>query len=145
MARRRIIIPLVRQLLPPGTGGTIVDVGCGAGANLAAFAAGYDCVGIDVSDDLVAAARGRFPGLTFISGDAPDDLGDFAGKADVFLLMDVIEHIKDDRAYLDRLFHAARPGAVFLLTVPADPELWSLHDDAVGHQRRYTPATLRAL
>lgn len=145
VARRRIIIPLVHRLVPPGTGRTIVDVGCGAGANLGAFAAGYDCVGIDVSDELVAAARRRFPGLTLIAGDAPDDLGDIAGRADVFLLMDVIEHIKEDHAYFTRLFNAARPGAVFLLTVPADPQLWSRHDEAVGHQRRYTPETLRAL
>lgn len=106
---------------------------------------GYHCVGIDVSDELVTAARGRFPALTFIAGGAPDDLGDVAGKADGFLLMDVIEHIKEDRAYFARLFDAARSGAVFVLTVPADPKLWSLHDDAVGHQRRYTPETLGAL
>jgi SAM-dependent methyltransferase len=145
VARRRIIIPLVERLAPPGTDRIIVDVGCGAGANLAAFADGYDCVGIDVSGDLVAAARKRFPGITFIAGDAPGDLGDIVGKADVFLLMDVIEHIKDDLGYFARLVSAARPGAVFFLTVPADPELWSLHDDAVGHLRRYTPETLRAL
>jgi SAM-dependent methyltransferase len=145
VARRRIIVPLVQRLVTPGTGRTIVDVGCGAGANLAAFGDGYDCVGIDVSGDLVAAAQGRFPALTFIAGDAPGDLGDIAGKADVFLLMDVIEHVKNDHAYFARLFEAAGPGAVFFLTVPADPELWSLHDDAVGHHRRYTPETLRAL
>ena len=145
VARRRIITPLVHSLVPPGNGGTIVDVGCGAGANVAAFAGDYKCVGIDVSEDLIAAARRRFPSLTFIAGDAPDDLGDKGGRGDIFLLMDVIEHIKEDGAYFARLFDAARPGAVFLLTVPADPGLWSLHDDAVGHQRRYLPETLRAL
>jgi len=102
VARRRIITPLVHSLVPPGNGGTIVDVGCGAGANVAAFAGDYKCVGIDVSEDLIAAARRRFPSLTFIAGDAPDDLGDKGGNGDIFLLMDVIEHIKEDRAYFAR-------------------------------------------
>jgi hypothetical protein len=59
--------------------------------------------------------------------------------------MDVIEHIEDDKGYFRSLFEAARPGAAFLLTVPADPALWSPHDEAVGHQRRYTPEALAAL
>jgi hypothetical protein len=36
-----------------------------------------------------------------------------------------------------------RPGGTFLVAVPADPRLWSEHDVAVDHVRRYTRVTLR--
>ena len=38
-----------------------------------------------------------------------------------------------------------RPGGVMLITVPAYPWLWSGHDVALGHRRRYTAGTLRSV
>ena len=38
-----------------------------------------------------------------------------------------------------------RPDDSFLVAVPADPRLWSAHDEAVDHVRRYTRATLTAV
>jgi SAM-dependent methyltransferase len=143
IARRRIVVPLVKAFLAPGS--QVVDVGCGAGANLAALVGTYRCVGIDISEKLVSAGRRRFPGIEFIQGNAPEALGTHASTADAFLLMDVLEHIEDDRGYFERLFWAARPGAIFVITVPADPRLWSRHDVAVGHHRRYTPESLSTL
>jgi hypothetical protein len=60
----------------------------------------------------------------------------------LFLLTDVLEHIEDDRAMFSELVAAARPGCYFLLTVPADPALWSEHDESFGHFRRYDRARL---
>ena len=51
--------------------------------------------------------------------------------------MDVLEHVSDDFALLSELLAAAAPGTHFLLTVPADPSLWSVHDESFGHYRRY--------
>jgi hypothetical protein len=62
--------------------------------------------------------------------------------ARLFLLTDVLEHIEDDRATLGELVSAASPGCCFLLTVPADPSLWSEHDESFGHYRRYDVARL---
>jgi SAM-dependent methyltransferase len=143
VARRRILRSLLDDLVAPGA--LVVDVGCGAGANISELARAYRCVGIDVSPQLVASASERFPDVEFICGDAPRDLGPLAGEADALLLMDVIEHIPDDLGYFAELFEAARPGAIVVLTVPADPRLWSGHDEAVGHVRRYTAAAMSRL
>ena len=43
---------------------------------------------------------------------------------------------------LSELLAAASPGCYFLLTVPADPSLWSEHDESFGHYRRYDRARL---
>jgi len=56
---------------------------------------------------------------------------------DLFLLMDVLEHVPDDTALLAPLVTAAQPGSHFLITVPADMKLWSPHDVSFGHFRRY--------
>jgi SAM-dependent methyltransferase len=142
LARRRIMQELVRNLLPPSPDSLVVDIGCGPGANLASLAAAYPCVGIDASEDAIAVARSRYPMIKFICGYSPGDLGPVAQSARLFLVMDVLEHVEDDRKLLRSLVASSAPGAYFLITVPADPGLWSAHDEAVGHYRRYTAASL---
>lgn len=137
VARRRIMRRLVARLLPPESEPLVVDVGCGTGANIAALADRYECVGIDTSEEAIEAARARFPDVQFLTGWAPEDLGEMAQQAGLFLMMDVLEHVPDDQAMLSKLINAATPGSYFLVTVPADPRLWSRHDESFGHYRRY--------
>jgi SAM-dependent methyltransferase len=141
-ARRAIICSLVDRLLAGARHALVVDVGCGTGANIAALADRYRCIGIDTSEEGVRLAQERFPTCRFVPGFAPADLGRAAGEADVFMLMDVLEHVQDDFHLLSSLIAASRPGAHFVITVPADPALWSGHDVAFGHYRRYLPPRL---
>jgi len=145
VGRRRIMRRLVTRVVPPARDVTVVDVGCGTGANIASLADAYDCVGIDASAEAIALARRRFPGVRFLVGTAPGDLGDLAGRARLFLLMDVLEHVEDDFAMLSELLAAASPGALVLVTVPADEALWSEHDESFGHWRRYDRRRLERL
>jgi SAM-dependent methyltransferase len=115
----------------------VIDVGCGTGANLAALADRYNCVGIDASPEAIELARQRFPQAEFRAGYAPDDLSDLMPRANLVMLMDVLEHVEDDFGLFSSLLAASAPGCYFLLTVPADPSLWSAHDEAFGHFRRY--------
>ena len=142
--RRRILRLLVDRMAPAGEGVTIVDVGCGTGANLAALAPGRHARGLDASADAVRLARERFPGLELACADDPLERRDWLAEADVVLLTDVIEHVEDDFLLLSRVLSAMRPGAQLLLTVPADMRLWGPHDEAFGHWRRYDVARLRA-
>ena len=136
---------MVLQLMQPSTSRLIVDVGCGPGGNLASFAAMFTCLGVDTSETAIDLARHRFPGVEFVCGIAPHDIPEQAARADLWLIMDVLEHVDNDRAMLAALVAAAKPGALFFITVPADPTLWSPHDDAAGHRRRYTRDTLCSL
>jgi SAM-dependent methyltransferase len=137
VARRQILTTVVNAVLPPSPETTIVDVGCGTGANLAGLAGQYECIGIDSSSQAIRLASVRFPEVRFIHGQAPADLGGIMDRARMVLLMDVLEHVSDDFQLLSELLAAARPGTLFLLTVPADLKLWSEHDLAFGHYRRY--------
>jgi hypothetical protein len=57
----------------------------------------------------------------------------------------VLEHVPDDFELFSQLLAAAGPGAFFLITVPANLALWSEHDKAFGHYRRYDPNRLAQL
>jgi hypothetical protein len=59
------------------------------------------------------------------------------GDANFVALLDVLEHQEDDRTFLAELVSGMRPGATFLMTVPASQRLWSSWDIALGHYRRY--------
>ena len=65
----------------------------------------------------------------------------FAGM-EVITLLDVLEHQKDDRAFLAELVAKMDGGAILVITVPALGALWSPWDQALGHFRRYSKASL---
>lgn len=136
-ARREILRRMVAAVAPAGSGATVVDVGCGTGANLASLAADYRCVGIDTSAEGVRLAQSRFPHVEFLHGFAPDGLGEVVHDVDVLLLTDVLEHVPDDFRLLSELLAVVPVGAHLIVTVPADEALWSPHDEAFGHYRRY--------
>ena len=137
LGRRRIVSELVRHLVPPSNEELIVDIGCGTGGNIAAFAQDYSCLGIDPSEEGIQLARRRFPHAQFICGAIPDALQELPRPASVMLLMDVLEHVPDDFWLLSTLLAQATPGAYLLVTVPADMRLWTEPDVSFGHYRRY--------
>jgi SAM-dependent methyltransferase len=145
IARRSILSALLRRLLPAPPPPLVIDVGCGTGGTLAELSGWCRCVGIDTSVRAIELASSRFPHVRFIQGFAPADLGELAGQADAFLLLDVLEHIEQDKAMLASLVDAARPGALFFITVPADMALWSEHDVQNQHFRRYDRDGLQAI
>jgi hypothetical protein len=60
-------------------------------------------------------------------------------------LLDVLEHIENDRAFLHELSDKMTPGATLIMTVPALQGLWSQWDVALGHHRRYDKRMIEAV
>lgn len=66
-----------------------------------------------------------------------------AGRFDGILLLDVIEHVEDDRGFLaDLVDGSLAPAGWVLVGVPAYQALFSSHDEALRHHRRYAPRQL---
>jgi SAM-dependent methyltransferase len=141
-ARRSIILHLVSQLAPRGA--SVLDIGCGTGFTLEALAARFDAWGLEPDAGVRARTRPSVRDRV-LAGDTRDRsaLGD--RTFDVVLLLDVLEHVEDDRAELASAMAALAPGGKLVITVPANPSLWSDHDERNGHYRRYTEESLRAL
>jgi len=74
--------------------------------------------------------------------------GDFAGleqKVDTVVCLNVLEHIEDHVGALLAIRTALEPGGRLILLVPNDPRAYGTLDEALGHFRRYTPATLTSV
>ncbi len=133
---------LARQLtgLTPGTA---VDVGAAGGGNTRVLQGlGWDVAALEFGQDGAQVCHER--AIPVVRGDATR-LPLAPGSLDLVVAYDVLEHLDDDKAAATGIFEALRPGGAFLIAVPCDPRLWSAHDDAVGHVRRYTRQTLSDL
>jgi len=64
---------------------------------------------------------------------------------DVVFLLDVLEHIPDQRAALRQIRHSLRPGGLLFVTTPALQTFWTYNDELVHHQRRYAAQDFQAL
>ena len=118
---------------------SFLDVGCGTGFVLGRLYQSLPAVelaGTDLLEEGLAFARARVPSATFYCGDA-QTLG-VAKQYDIVGAFDVLEHIEDDVAVLQRMRDAVRPGGGLLIAVPQHEWLWSTADDQAYHVRRYT-------
>jgi SAM-dependent methyltransferase len=126
---------LVRRTLAGTATGRALDVGCGPAGNSAVLRSlGWQVTALDYAFDSAALARSR--GLNATQGDArslpfrPDTF-------DLVMSSDAWEHIDDDAAVAAESFRVLRPGGQLFVMVPAGMDLWSGHDIALGHVRRY--------
>lgn len=119
---------------PPGP---LLDLGCGNGRHMQlAGSMGYECVGVDASAEMLAAARRRLgPAARLVRGDARAvPLGPMA--ASVVLCVAVVHHIRDGRDRAGAVLEVARalrPGGHALFSV------WALDDPGVAARARARP------
>ena len=140
-AGRRAVIWALARRGGVTTGARVLDAGCGTGRNLLEFAALGPVTGVDAAPEAVDFCRRRGVGDVALGRLEQLDLPD--GAFDLVLATDVLEHLRDDRAAMRELRRVAAPNARLLVTVPAYRWLWSQHDVAHHHFRRYTLAQLR--
>jgi SAM-dependent methyltransferase len=138
--RRAIIAGQLRRLGPPGWA---VEIGAAGGGNsLVLREHGWRVLATEYLDAGVRVARGR--GLAAVRADARA-LPVASGAFDLLVAFDVLEHIDEDHLAAAEMFRVLRPGGTALVAVPADMALWSAHDVASGHFRRYTRTGLAEL
>ncbi|UAK24491.1 class I SAM-dependent methyltransferase [Sphingomonas nostoxanthinifaciens] len=143
VGRRRILTALLEKFRPKPGPMAILEVGAGTGSNIAMLQHFGTVDAIEPDDHARAFAEAR-TGLTLKGGYLPNvPLED--GRYDLIVLLDVLEHIPDDLGALEALRPKLAPGGRLFLAVPAMPSLWSGHDVAHHHQRRYTAKALRAV
>ncbi len=143
LARTYLVDRALRRLRP----GRILDIGCGRG-NVTATAARHvtEIVATDVAAAAVAETRARLEGhdgatafvADILAGDWGDVPNDQRRPFDCVLLSEVLEHLDDDVAALVTCRELLTDHGCLLITVPADPALWTRWDDLAGHRRRYT-------
>ena len=139
---RRRIIRAELERLPLPADALVLDAGCGSGRTLAGPRRLRQASGIELDEDAAEVARSRGHGEVRVG--RLEELPWPDASFDLITCLDVIEHTPDDRTALRELHRVCRPGGWLLVTVPAYPALWSLHDEANHHYRRYSRAALRS-
>lgn len=127
---------LDRFLALVSPGGTILDLGCGAGDPIAAYltSQGHAVVGVDASHAMLAIARARYPHGDWRLGDMRTL--DVPERFDGIIAWNSFFHLtrEEQRAVLPLLAAHMAPGAALMLTVgPKDGEV----DGHVGGERIY--------
>ncbi len=138
---RRRVIRAELDRLPLPANARVLDAGCGSGRTLQELVDYGQVSGIELDTQAAEMARSRALGEVQVGRleQLPWDDGTF----DLITCLDVVEHVPDDVAALAELLRVSRPGGWLLVTVPAYQALWSLHDEANHHFRRYSRAALR--
>lgn len=144
VARRDLVLQLIKNTYPAGSRLRILDIGCGTGAMLDQLSKYGDVVGADFSQEALKFCRERGLHTPLVRSDVRRM--PFASNTfDVITAMDVVEHIDSDKAAMQEIYRVLRPGGRVFITVPAYRSLWSEHDEALHHYRRYTAPTVRDL
>ena len=124
-------------------GGAVLDAGCGTGHNMRFLADKDFYVGLDVSQEALRFCQRNGHGI-LVRGQL-EQLPFAKGSFDVALALDVIEHTQNPWQVIRQLFKVIKPNGTLVVTVPACRFLFSGHDEALSHLRRYDPEDLRQL
>jgi SAM-dependent methyltransferase len=142
--RRRVLMDLLKDVAGSRSGSIrILDYGCGTGGNTPSYASLGSVVGIE-PDGAAIRLAGRRAGARYARASGTQ-LPFRAGVFDTVVASDVLEHIDDDLAAVSEIARVLTPGGAVVFSVPAHPWLFSEHDAALHHFRRYTKAGLRGV
>ena len=137
--------PVIMRLFPETR--TVYEVGCGMGGILLPFARnGLEVTGCDYDEDYLAV--GRAQGLNLVRGNAAALLDHCGKKADLVLLVHVLEHFLDLREELKRVAALVRPGGILLVEVPGIRSVQSFYQNDLlmylqnAHTYHFSAATL---
>lgn len=143
VGRREIILDVLRRNIPNLGRSRMLEIGCGNGSVLAFLKQnGIDIEGGDIFLEALNFCRKRAGSVALYQIDIlalP-----FSDEFDIIGAFDVLEHIENDEKALAEINIALKERGYLILTVPAHKFLWSRHDVASHHRRRYSKAELLA-
>jgi SAM-dependent methyltransferase len=142
---------LVKLALRYVTGTTVLDMRCITGSLVIPLCEkGLRVVGLDGYEGAVSETNSRLKKR----GLAPvarlwelTDLVRIVGRDafDTVVCLDVLNHATSDDACVGEIVQAVKPGGRVIFAVPAFPALLGKRDQSLGHLRRYTRKSIRAL
>jgi ubiquinone/menaquinone biosynthesis C-methylase UbiE len=136
---------LRRHLRDPGA--VILEVGCSSGFMVRRLHEEWPAATVMGSDfvreplEKLAGSHPAIPLMQFDLVQCPLP----PASIDAAVLLNVLEHIRDDQGAMAQIARILKPGGVAILEVPAGPHLYDPYDEYLQHERRYTASTFRRL
>jgi len=121
----------------------ILDFGCGVGINTRMLSNFGDVTCFDENSEAKKYLKRKFNKNKKIS--IKKNLKNCKGKFDLIVASEVLEHIKNDKNQVKKLYKLLKPNGFFLATVPAYQFLFSTKDVQLHHKRRYNLSNFNKL
>lgn len=140
-AKRYLLVNTLRRLLNGlSRDRRLLDGGCGTGANLVEISRFLPVIGVEKYFGALEFCKKR--GLRNLINARLEELPFRQKTFDIVFLMDILEHVDSDVEVIKELSRVSKEGTTLIIHVPAFKSLWSDHDVAVGHKRRYIAGEL---
>lgn len=141
--KAELIQSLCREFLSPQNSQRILEIGAGEGDIVAVLAHYGTVTALDMSTE----ALERIPSHLHVKKTTGDAVAlPFPDHAfDAICLFDVLEHIQDDTKAIQEALRVLKPGGLLFVTVPLHQRLFSSHDRANDHKRRYAASRIPRL
>ncbi len=124
----------------PWISGKLLEVGCGEGRGvdtLLPLADSY--LGLDKIQEVIHELKVRFPKVEFQQAVIPPFKGIADNSFDTIVSFQVIEHIPNDRLFLEEIYRVLKPGGKAVISTPNINHTLSRNP---WHEREYTPQQL---
>jgi ubiquinone/menaquinone biosynthesis C-methylase UbiE len=141
VGRHHLVLTFLRSLYRNERNLAILDIGCGTGAMSQKLGDWGTVISADFSSLALAFSQRR--GLHRLCAADAMRLPFRHNSFDLIIALDILEHLSDDAAALREFRRVLKPGGFIIATVPAYRSLWSSHDEALMHFRRYVACEVR--
>lgn len=124
----------------PWISGRLLEVGCGEGRGvetLLPYADSY--LGLDKIQEVIEELKVKFPKVEFRQAVIPPFAGIADNSFDTVVSFQVIEHIPNDRLFLEEIYRVLKPGGKAVISTPNINHTLSRNP---WHEREYTPQQL---
>lgn len=141
---KRDLIKILLQKLVLPENCKILNVGAGTGEDVSVMNKFGSIYAIDINQD----ALNLIPNELVVDKKIMDvcNMNYSDNYFDVVLAFDVLEHLKNDQRAIQEIKRVLKKETgVFIFTVPAFNFMYSLHDEKLGHVRRYNKKMIKNL
>ena len=140
-ARRDLLKHALKTQFPGSSGLKILDLASACGDNFSICSDYGKTYGIDISRHAIGYCKGK--GIsTIVQGDV-HKLPFRSGTYDAVIALDVFEHLDDDVISMKEIKRVLKDGGKLIFNTPAFMALFSNHDEAFHHRRRYRSHELK--
>ncbi len=135
------------RTLRPHLGNRVLEIGAGIGTLTNQFIPRELYVASDINPHYLHYLRSYSFGKPYLhvlrvdAGD-PSDFADLHQTFDTVVMVNVLEHVYNERQTLRNIHDALEPGGSAIILVPQHPSLFGSLDEVLEHRERYTRATL---
>jgi len=127
----------------------MIDIGCGCGGWISDVSRI-----IKPTEAELAVADSSEKALEYAADILPDEVNCYKvnlldmqwhNRWDIIFLLDVLEHLQDDRQAAKQAYDALSPGGLLFVSMPALSAFWTWNDELAHHKRRYARRDLEKL